>query len=196
MAFTAWFWLTTLTAAGQAPAPAVGTCLGGTCEVGVQVTSRDQAESRPARGFARGAAWMGLFAGVLSVAGSVGIAVVDHPESERITRGVWLGHLTLAVPVVAIGSLTSRKRARVQGLKGMRTLGWTAYTGVLGNGALQWYLVLTDSQPRPGVTIGLGAAALLAFLPHAFDAYVAGRASRLKGLASLRPTANGFAVHF
>ncbi len=98
--------------------------------------------------------------------------------------------------MVAIGSLTSRRRARVEGHRGIRAFGWTAYSGALSNGILQWYQVLVDTHPKPGLTIGLGVASLFAFLPHAFDAYIAGRGARLKGLARISPTPNGLAVRF
>ncbi len=200
LVLTLTLWLLSQSASAQVPAPPVGSCLGGNCEVGTQVQAQDAApEERPrSPGYAQAAAWYGLVSGVLSVAGAVTIAQVDDFASEPITRGIWLGHLTLSVPVVAIGSLTSRKRAKVEGHRGSRALGWTVYSGVLSNGVLQWYQVLTDSNhPKPGLTIGIGVLSLFAFLPHAFDAYIAGRAVRVKGLSRrIAATPNGFALRF
>lgn len=179
--------------------PAVGTCLGGSCELGAPVTLQQDLNRRPPsspRGFATGAAWFGAISGALTLGGSIAIASMDDREHEPITRGVWLGYTALAVPLVAIGSYTTRKRARVEGYRGIRTLGWTSYVGALSNGAVQWYLVLTDAKPSPGFTVGLGIMGLMSFLPHAFDAYVVGRAARVKGLVSVRPTPSGFAVRF
>jgi hypothetical protein len=100
------------------------------------------------------------------------------------------------VPVVALGSYTTRKRARVQGFRGLRALGWTGYTGALSNGAVQWYQVFANSRPSLGFTVGLGALSLFAFLPHAFEAFAVSRGARVKGLGALRPTADGFVVRF
>ncbi len=188
-------------AAGAARAqtqPAVGTCLGGSCELGAPVIPQQDIARRrtPPRGSAPGAAWSGAVSGALSLGGSIAIASLNDHESETITRGVWVGFTALSVPIVAIGSYTTRKRARVEGYRGIRTLGWTSYVGALSNGIAQWYLVLIDAKPTPGFTVGVGALGLMAFLPHAFDAYVSGRAARTKGLASMRPTPNGFAVRF
>jgi hypothetical protein len=187
----------------QAPAqPAVGTCLGGTCQVGAPVTSRasgydlSRRRAPPTRGFATGAAWFGVLSGALSLGGSIAIASLDDHAHETLMRGVWVGYTALALPIVAIGSYTTRKRARVEGVRGLRTVGWTAYMGALGNGIAQWYLVFMDARPSTGFTVGVGALSLMAFLPHAFDAYISGRAARAKGLARLSPGVNGLLVRF
>jgi len=185
--------------ASAQPLPAAGTCLGGNCEVGAPVHQQEDLPRRrlsPARGFAHGAAWFGAISGALSLGGSIAIASLNDREHEPITRGVWLGYTALTVPLVAIGSYTTRKRARVEGVSGLRLVGWSAYLGAVGNGAAQWYLVLVDARPTPGFTIGLGVLGLMSFLPHAFDAYVSGRAARSKGLARIMPTTNGLAVRF
>lgn len=191
------YWLAAGGALAQ-PQPAVGTCLGGSCELGAPVIpQQDQSRRRsPPRGFATGAAWFGAVSGALSLGGSIAIASLNDHESETITRGVWLGYTALAVPIVAVGSYTTRKRARVEGYRGIRTLGWTSYVGALGNGIAQWYLVFIDAKPSPGFTVGLGVLGLMSLFPHAFDAYVSGRAARAKGLASVVPTPGGLAVRF
>ncbi|MFT3921628.1 MAG: hypothetical protein QM778_03750 [Myxococcales bacterium] len=197
-----WLCLTTLLwlLAGGVQAqsqPAVGTCLGGNCQVGSPALPQQDAQQEvsPPRGFARGAAWFGLLSGALTLAGSVTIASVHDQASEPITRGVWMGYTALALPVVALGSFTTRKRARVDGLKPLRGLGWTAYAGAVTNGAAQFYLVLNDSRPSAGFTVGLGVISLMAFLPHAFDAFVSYRSARSRGFA-LAPTSSGFVVRF
>jgi hypothetical protein len=190
-------WLFAASAAAQSQ-PAVGTCLGGSCQVGAPaVPMHDVSRREPqTRGFAAGAAWFGAISGVLSLGGSIAIATLNDHEHETITRGLWLGYTALAVPVVAIGSYTTRKRARVEGYRGIRATGWTAYVGALSNGAAQWYLVFVDARPTPGFTVGVGVLGLMSFLPHAFDAYASGRAARAKGLARLMPAPSGFAVRF
>ncbi len=132
----------------------------------------------------------------MALGGSIAIATLNEHDHEPITRGVWVGYTALAVPVVALGSYTTRKRARVEGFSGLRVVGWSAYLGAVGNGVAQWYLALVDARPTPGFTIGVGALGLMAFLPHAFDAYASGRAARAKVLGRWRPTTNGVAVRF
>ena len=185
--------------ASAQPLPAAGTCLGGNCEVGAPVRQQEdlpRRRSAPTPGLARGAAWFGLLSGALSLGGSIAIASLNDREHEPITRGVWVGYTTLAVPLVAIGSYVTRKRARVEGVSGLRIMGWSAYLGAVSNGAAQWYLVLVDVRPTPGFTIGVGVIGLMSFLPHAFYAYVSGRAARSKRFARITPTTNGLAVRF
>jgi hypothetical protein len=177
--------------------PAVGSCLGGDCTLGAQVTaSQDEGARRPTRGFARGAAWFGAVSAVLMLSGSIAIAAVDDPGSERITRGISLGYTALSVPLVALGSHTTRKRARVDGYRGIRILGWTGYAGALPQGVALWYGALRGIELPKVLTIGAGVMSLMAILPHAFDAYVASRRARNKGLARLVPGPQGFGVVF
>jgi hypothetical protein len=181
--------------------PAVGTCLGGSCQVGapvgpVAVPQQDLGIASRSPGFARGASWFGLFGGALSLAGSFAIAFADDPDSERITRGISFSFNALAVPVVALGSWTTRRRARVKGHQASRQLGWTAYTGAITNSGAMWYLALQNDPPSVAYTLGIGFVSLLSFLPHAFDAYVTARAARLRGVAGLSPGPGGFVYRF
>jgi hypothetical protein len=131
--------------------------------------------------FARGAAIMGTVSGVLLLGGSVAIAVVDDVESERITRGLWVGTLTLSAPIVALGAWTARDRGQVEGYKQLRWLGWTTWTFALANGVLQWVEAFDGQSQPPGLTIGLGALGALALLPLSLDAFAsAHRASMRK----------------
>jgi len=186
-------------AAAQPVQPAVGTCLGGNCQVGVPAVPLQQDvphEPSAPHGAARGAAWFGLVSGALTLGGSIAIASLNDHEHETITRGVLLGYTALALPVVALGSFTTRKRARVDGIKPLRAVGWTAYVGTVTNGAAQWYLVWRDVKPSAGFTVGLGILGLMSFLPHAFDAYFSYRGARSKGFARMSPTPSGLAVRF
>ena len=119
------------------PAP-VGACVGGAC--GRPLPGRGVTLPAP-RGAARGAYGASIFGMVsagLLLGGAIGIAAADHLESERITRGLWLGTMTLAPPIVAFTGYLARRRRPVQGVRSARRLGWTAYSAAVTNGVLQW----------------------------------------------------------
>jgi hypothetical protein len=161
------------------------------------VTVSPPPERPTSLGFASGAAWFGLVSTALSVGGAVAIAAFDDVPSERITRGVWLGYTAAAVPIVALGSYITRKRAKLPGYKGLRVVGWLAYTGMLSNGAFMWYAAFQDAEQSWGLTVGLSALGLLALLPHSFEAYACGRQARIQRLLSrLTPTPSGFGLRF
>src|SRR5688572_3263505 len=78
----------------------------------VAVTLPPLGSGKPPRdpgGFARGAAIYGTISAALMFGGSIAIAAVDDLESERITRGVWVGMLTFSTPFIALGGWTARK---------------------------------------------------------------------------------------
>lgn len=143
--------------------------------------ARSPVPAPPARdpgAFARGAAIYGLVSSALLFGGAIAIAAVSDVDSERITRGVWFGVAAFSPPFVALGAWTARKRTGVEGYKALRVLGFAAYSGVVGNGILQWYLAFQrESQPW-GLTVGLGALSVVATLPEALDAHVSGRRAR------------------
>lgn len=148
-------------------------------------TTRVEAQNAPPTrrdpgGFARGAAIGGTVGAGLLLGGSVAIALVDDLESERITRGVWLGTLTLTAPIIALGAWTARRRAEVEGYKQLRWLGWTSWTFAVANGGLQWYQAFHDRSLSPGLTVGLGALGALSLLPLSLDAFVSARRATMR----------------
>jgi hypothetical protein len=140
------------------------------------------AQAGEAGRFARVAAFVGVVSAGLLLGGSIAIAVVDDPGSERVTRGVQLGFTALAAPLVAFGAYSARRgTARLEG-GSVRALGWAAYTVAIATGVAQWYDAFHDTQPSTGVTIALGALGALSVLPHAWDAYLCARYARIRTL--------------
>jgi hypothetical protein len=143
--------------------------------VAAQTSSR-----RDPGAFARGAGIYGAVTAGLLLGGAVAMAAAPDVESERITRGIWLGTLTLSVPFVALGGWTARHRADVEGFKQLRVLGWTSWVFGIANGILQWYGALHDDTQPWGLTVGLGAVGALAVLPLALDAVVSGQRASMR----------------
>jgi hypothetical protein len=132
--------------------------------------------------FARVAAFVGVVSAGLLLGGSIAIAVVDDPGSERVTRGVQLGFTALAAPSVAFGAYRARRETgRLEGGR-VRALGWAAYTVAIATGVSQWYGAFHDTQASPGLTIALGALGAFSVLPHAWDAYLCARHARMRTL--------------
>jgi hypothetical protein len=124
--------------------------------------------------------------------GAVAIAAVDDLPSEKVTRGLWLGTVTLSSPFVALGAYTARKRARVDGFKGVRLLGWTSWSFAMANGIVQWVEAFRDQSQPWGLTVGLGALGAMATLPLALDAFVCARRATMRrflGSVQLGPMA-------
>jgi hypothetical protein len=163
-------WLCTSAAEAQAPWPTRAP----------QASPSKPRAARDPGAFARAAAIFGTVSAGILLGGSIAIAAVDDLPSERITRGVWLGVLTVSSPFVALGAYTARKRARVDGYKAVRLLGWTSWSFGLANGVLQWYEAFHGNSQPWGLTVGLGALGALATLPLAIDAFVSGRRASMR----------------
>jgi hypothetical protein len=124
----------------------------------------------------------------LLLGGSIAIAAVDDPPSEPITRGLLVGVTAASVPSVAIMAWYTRSRAGVEGFSGIRGWGWSAWSGAMINGALQWALVLKDREVAPALTIATGAMGALAASIHAFDAFATSRRARLRFYYQIGPS--------
>ena len=175
-------------AAAQAPWPARPT---------QGVTLPKPRSARNPGSFAQGAAIFGTVSAGLLLGGAIAIAAVDDVESERITRGVWLGVASLSPPIIALGGWSARKRAKVQGYKSLRLLGWSSWSFAVANGILQGYEAFHDESQPWGLTVGLGALGVLATLPLSFDAFVCARRARMRGfLTSMRVSPFGLSARF
>lgn len=175
--------------------PPVGACIGGSCGAVAAEPPRVRERRPPHRRarFAFTGAFLGAVSAGLLLGSSIAIAVVDDKESERVTRGVWLGELALATPLVALSSWTARRHAGFAGYRGLRRLGWVAYGAALADGIVLWYAALEGTPMPRALTIGTGVLAAFALLPHALDAYVSGRRARHGGRIVLGP---GLGVRF
>lgn len=192
-------WVEPGTRVVEAPPPRVGECIGGDCapERASAQTPLDTppTRSRPANHVARFAyagALLGVVSAGLSIGGAIAIAAVDDVSSERVTRGLWLGQLALATPVVALSAYLARRGSDYQGYRGLRTLGWVAYGAAVSDGVLLWYSAFHDMRLPAGLTIAAGAIGVFAVLPHALDAFVSGRKARRR--LALAPS--GLGVRF
>ena len=123
---------------------------------------------------------MAVVSAGLLLGGSIAIAVLDDAQSEPVTRGLLLGVTGVSVPSVAIMAWYTRSRAGVEGFSGIRSWGWTAWSGAMINGALQWALVFNDRPVAPALTIAGGAMGALAASIHAFDAFATARRAQLR----------------
>ncbi len=172
--------LGTQAAAAQAPWPARPS------SHGFQPLSETLQREKPRDpgAFARGAAIFGSVSAGLLFGGAIAIAAVDDLPSERVTRGFWLGTATLSSPIIALGAYTARKRARVDGFKGVRLLGWTSWTFAIANGILQWYEAFQGQSQPWGLTVGLGALGAMATLPLSLDAFVCARRATMRRFLS------------
>lgn len=183
--------------------PEVGTCLGGSCRPGAQqVPAAAESEAaegprRPRRAarFAYAGALLGAVSAGLLLGGAIAIAGVDHPASERITRGLWFGELAVATPLVALSAFTARRHSSFAGYKGLRSLGWVSYGAALSDGVLLWYSAFRDLRMPPALTVAAGAIACFALLPHALDALISARKARFGGFA-LHASPRGIGVTF
>jgi hypothetical protein len=180
----------------EAPPPAVGSCIGGSCltrPTGGVLTPG--ASARPIR-FGRAAAIIGLVSAGISLGGAIAIAAADDFDSEVVTRSVWLGYTAVMPPFVAFGAYRARRHRRVAGTRSARRLGWVAYTAAVSQGVLQLTLTAQGTKIPAGLTIASGLFGALALAPHAFDAWVGVRGARLRGRAFIRPTLTGLHVQF
>jgi hypothetical protein len=143
--------------------------------------------------FAHVAAIAGVVSAGLLLGGSVAIAVVDDPGSERVTRGVQLGFTALAAPCVAFAAYRARRGAFLSEGRRVRTLGWAAYAGAIALIVAQWYGAFHDAETSPGLTVAGGALGALSVLPQAWDAYLSARQARMR---SLRLSASGLTLRF
>lgn len=190
--------------------PPVGSCLGGSCassdvpSTALAQPSRDPSarhgRANPDRRqrFAYTGATLGVVSSALVLGGAIAIhAVGNDPESERITRGVWLGTLAVSTPLVALSAYVARKASGIEGYKGVRRLGWLAYALSVSDGALLWAGAF-NGVPRSGLlTVGAGVLGVFALLPHALEAYYAGRSLRLRRfMQRLHGTSTGLSIRF
>jgi hypothetical protein len=183
--------------------PPVGACLGGTCTVAPGPRTpvpRPEASPRldPRMRFAYAGATLGVLSAGLVLGSAIAIAMVDDPDSERITRGVWLGYLTLSTGVVALSAHLAHRSlgASSEARKATRSIGWTAFALAFADGAILWAGAFHGRTHVDALTIGAGAIGACALLPHALDAYVAGRGLRIRQMASVEPLGTGLRVRF
>lgn len=164
-------------------APAPGSCLGGSCTpgtaVGFVVT---ESEPRGVCHVAQAAAHLGLAGSLATLGGSVAVTFAERGHGDRVGSGVLAFGTLGLVPLVAVGSLVTRRRCEVEGVAAARALGWVGYASALATSMAAWWLALEDRPADRGLTIGIGALGAFAALPAAFDAYVAYRHSRGVGL--------------
>ena len=147
--------------------------------------------------FAHAGALLGVVSAGLVLGGSIAIAVVDDVPSERVTRGLWLGYVAVAPPLVAFSAWLARRESGHHGYRGLRRFGWVAYSSAIAHGIYQFYGALHDERTPRGLTVLGGSMAALALLPHALEAFMAGRHVRARRFgAHVAPTGTGFRVRF
>jgi hypothetical protein len=167
--------------------PAVGACIGGSCGPRVSEPRRERRPPNRRTRFAFTGAVLGAVSAGLLLGSAIAIAVVDDAQSERVTRGVWLGEVAVATPLVALSGWTARRQAGFAGYRGLRQLGWIAYGAAIADGIVLWYATLEGTRMPPALTVGAGVIAVFALLPHALDSYVSGRRARHGGRVALGP---------
>ena len=119
--------------------------------------------------------------------------------ATKYTRWLATFAAVLTLVVVALGAWTARKRVKVQGERQLRILGWTAWSGALVNGILQWHGAFQGTSQPWGLTVGAGAMGALAILPHALDAFISAHRAFMRtryGTVALVPVPNGLMVRF
>jgi hypothetical protein len=176
--------------------PPVGACLGGECANVPAGPRRSYRTPRRAR-FAYTGAVLGTVSAGLVFSGALSIALADRQDSERITRGVWLGYVAVSTPIVALSAWLGRKGGSYRGYAGLRRVGWVAYGLTVSDGVLLWYGALKGYDMPAYLTISAGVLAVLALLPHALDALTTSRLSRARRFsARMRPSPHGLALAF
>ena len=185
------------TIVAPSPPPAIGACLGGDCR-GAPARERAPEPPRPPLGnLAYAGAIFGTVSAGLVLGGATAIAVVDDAASERVTRGLWLGYLGVATPLVALSAHLGRRGSRFRASPTVRRLGWGAYAAAMTDGVLLWSGTFRDFSAPRGLTIAAGAIGALALLPHALDALLSARNAQMQRFrARLSPSPSGLAVSF
>ena len=179
------------------PPDPVGARVGGDCGAPAPRRGVPLPQPRRAARGAYGASIFGAISAGLVLGGAIGIAAADHLESERITRGLWLGTMTLAPPIVAFTAYLARRGRSAQGVRSGRRLGWAAYSAAVTNGVLQWYGAFRDERSPVLLTVSGGIFGVLCLLPLAFDALVSARGARTAApQARLVPGFSGLGVRF
>ena len=168
------------------PPPRVGDCIGGDCTPELRARPsppRRRARARPSRRarFAYTGATLGAVSAGLLLGGALAIELVDDRSSERITRGLWLGELALATPIVALSAYLGRKGSTFAGYRGLRGLGWAAYAAATADGIILWHFAFRDYEVPMALGISAGVIAAFALLPHALDAVASGRRAGHRG---------------
>ncbi|HEX5660839.1 MAG TPA: hypothetical protein VFX59_26780 [Polyangiales bacterium] len=188
----------------QAP-PEVGTCIGGSCGIvpraqvfgqPVPAPSGKPPTVDPRQRFANTGAVLGLVSAGLVLGSSIAIAVADDLDSERVTRGVWVSYFAVSTGIVALSAHLGHRALGGSSSKAARGLGWTAFALALADGAILWAGAFQGYEDVDLLTIGAGVIGACALLPHALDAYVAGRGLRARSMVSLEPSASGLRVRF
>ncbi|MDB4971903.1 MAG: hypothetical protein JWN48_244 [Myxococcaceae bacterium] len=191
--------------------PPVGACLGGNCQnlpsAAEYARARPQASPMPPgprartvprrQRFAYTGAVLGSSSAALVLGGSIGIALANDIPSERVSRGVWLGYVAVATPLVAMSSWLASRESGYQGFKAVRRVGWLAYGLAVSDGALLWSSAFRHVYSPRLLTIGAGVFGVFALLPHALDALNAARSLRSKRLQQrLHVTGTGLLLRF
>jgi len=174
--------------------PRVGECIGGDCSPLPREREPEERRRPPNRRarFAFTGAVLGTVTAGLALGGSIVIAAVDDLRSERVTRGLFFGAVTVVPPLVATAAFVARRGSPFQGYRGVRNLGWTAYGAAVVDGLILWYGAMRDVGTHPALTVAAGAISVFALLPHALDALVSSRhAVASRGLA-LTPRGIGY----
>lgn len=191
-------------------APLVGSCLGGSCapgelpSVAMSQPTRDPSALRSGKDpvrrarFAYAGAALGVVGAALVLGGAITLGVVHEDlRTERITRGLWLGTLAVTTPLVALSAHVARKAGGSTGYKELRRVGWLAYALSVSDGALLWAGTFNDVPRARILTIGAGAIGVFALLPHALEAFHAGRSLRMRRfMQRLHASAHGLTLHF
>lgn len=168
----------------------MGACLGGSCNrAPLQLEAGSEPDERAPRAprvrFARTGAVLGTVTAGASLAGALALALSDGGPHERVTRGLWLGNVALATPLVALSAWLARKGTDYKGYRGLRRLGWTCYGLAAVDGTFLWYGAFREFENPRALTLFAGVLGAAAILPHALDALLAARrrqASRLLGV--------------
>jgi hypothetical protein len=190
------------------PPPPVGACIGGDC--GGVPTVLDLARARPGalptggvhktprrERFAYTGAVFGTVSAALVLGGSIGIALADDLASERVTRGVFLGYLSVATPLVALSVFLARREGKYEGYQALRRFGWLSYGLGVSDGALLWASAFRHEESPRLLTIAAGAFGALSLLPHALEALSAARNLRTRRWQQrLHASATGLTIRF
>lgn len=149
--------------------------------------------------FAYTGAVLGAVSAGLVLGGAIAIAAIDDAGSEKVTRGIWLGTVAVGPPIIALSAHLARKASSFASptSKSVRRLGWLAYGLAVSDGALLWASAFSGLPRTDLLTVGAGAFAVVALLPHALDAFTAGRAIRLRRfLRRVDASATGLELRF
>ncbi|MGI5864360.1 MAG: dickkopf-related protein [Myxococcales bacterium] len=134
---------------------------------------------RPMRtGWATGAGALGIASGVLVFGLALGAEALNGTD-EALPVGIAATTLFAAMsPVVAGGAGSARSDPRVDGLLGMRILGWTTYGLGMANALVLVAIGLADGSPDTGLITLAGGLGLVSLVSLSIDAFVSGAEAR------------------